>query len=104
MEGGPNAAPYTPVNQMGPYPGNPYENKLRSDTIGSWGSSTTAPSTATTADNRSLRSESLGSSSGFSDISPHQADHMPKPSASFLGRFKEKLKAKPKTVPPRRFV
>lgn len=114
MEGSPNAAPYSPVNQTGAYPGSPCETKLRSDTMGSWGSSTAAPSTAinSSADNRSLRSESLGSSSGFSDSTIHPADQMPKPpSSGLLGKlrrnsdiFKEKLKAKPRTIAPRRFV
>eukprot|EP00746_Dinoflagellata_sp_MGD_P163617 gnl/MRDRNA2_/MRDRNA2_91766_c0_seq1.p1 gnl/MRDRNA2_/MRDRNA2_91766_c0~~gnl/MRDRNA2_/MRDRNA2_91766_c0_seq1.p1 ORF type:complete len:619 (-),score=98.71 gnl/MRDRNA2_/MRDRNA2_91766_c0_seq1:627-2483(-) len=81
-------------------------DRLRSDTMGSWGSSTTAPSTASFANSsaESLRSESMGSSSGSTDSTPHRTNHMFSRKPSFLGMFKEKLKSKPKgVVVPRRF-
>jgi hypothetical protein len=80
-------------------------DKLRSDSMGSWGSSTTCPSTASYINSsaESLRSESMNSSSGSSDATSRREAHMPRPKASFLGMFKEKLKSKPKgvVVPPK---
>merc|ERR1719240_659699 len=83
-------------------------DRMRSDTMGSWGSSTTCPSTASynNSSAESLRSESMNSSSGSSDATSRRADHMPRPKVSFLGLVKEKLipKSKPKgVVVPRRF-
>jgi hypothetical protein len=101
----PKAAQY---NVPGPYSGDKFQvnagDKLRSDTMGSWGSSTTAPSTTSynNSSGESLRSESMSSSSGSTDSTTYRKGHMATPKASFLGMFKEKLKSKPKVV-PRRF-
>jgi hypothetical protein len=116
----PKAAHY---NIPAPYCSGTPNNKLRSDTMDSWGSSTTSPSTASHkySSAESLRSESLHSSSGqsWADIteeeelntgpsdatSSRQEQHMPRPKGGFLGLVKEKFKSKPKVIaPPRRFV